>query len=253
MENLKIESVICAPASLCRRYENRQSHALVLRPDGGSRYDFDGIHMTLGAGDMLFIPKGTSYTVRRVGQQPQEYCLINFNADIPRGKPTVFPISEQISTDSICARLRQLRVITTQTERYRLMALFFELIACACQSHGREASTDARMRLLAPAMTVLQKSVFDPELRISQLPGLCGMSDTYFRALFVDCYGVTPKKYILGRRLAHAKALLDNGEYDSITQAARLSGFEDPLYFSKVFKNHYGYPPTKSRCAASVR
>ncbi len=246
MENLKIQSVICAPASICRRYENRPSHALVLRPDGESDYDFDGVHMTLGAGDMLFIPKGSCFTVRRVRDREQIYCLINFDADIPEMKPAVFPISGSIDTDNVCARLQKMRVLNTRAEHYRLTALFFELLACASESHGREAATDARMRQLAPAMDLLQKSLFDPQLRISQLPGLCGMSDTYFRTLFVERYGVTPKKYVLSRRLAHAKSLLDNGEFDSIAQAAGLSGFDDPLYFSKVFKKHYGYPPTKN-------
>ena len=245
MENLKIQSVICAPASQCRRYENRASHALVLRPDGESRYDFDGTYMTLGAGDMLFIPKGSSYTVRRVGEREQMYWLINFDADIPQGKPTVFSLGGQLDTDRICAQLRKMRVLTTDGERYRVTALFYELLAGACESHGRKSATDTRMQLLMPALTVLQESVFDPQLRISRLPGLCGMSDTYFRALFMACYGVTPKKYVLGRRLTHAKNLLDSGEYDSITQAAQLSGFEDPLYFSKVFKKHYGYPPSR--------
>lgn len=246
MENLKIKSVICAPASVCRRYEHRPSHALVLRPDGESRYDFDGRHMTLGAGEMLFVPKGSCYTVRRVGEREQEYCLINFEADIPEGRPTVFSVGGQLDTDRVCCQLRGMRVINTEAERYRLTALFYTLIACACEPEGHLRQSEIRSRQLAPAMTLLRSTIFDPELRISRLPELCGMSDTHFRALFVEAFGVTPKKYVLARRLAHAKALLDNGEYDSIAQAAQLSGFEDPLYFSKAFKARYGYPPTRN-------
>ncbi len=247
MENLKIQSVICAPASVCRRYENRPSHALVLRPDGESRYDFDGVYLTLAAGDMLFVPKGSCYTVRRVGEQEQTYCLINFDADIPNARPMVFSMGGHLDNRQVCGRLRTLRLLTSAAERYRLTALFYEIIACACEPDGRVRQSSGKLRQLAPAVELLRKSVFDPELRISALPSLCGMSDTYFRSLFVQCFGVTPKKYVLGRRLAHAKSLLDNGEYDSIAQAAQLSGFDDPLYFSKVFKKRYGYPPTQTK------
>ena len=246
MENLKIQSVICAPASRCRRYENRSSHALVLRPDGESRYDFDGNHMTLGAGDMLFIPKGSCYTVRRVGEREQSYCLINFDADIPMARPMVYHLDGVIATLTICAQLQKMRVLTTVAERYRVTALFYQLVAAACESLERKVNVHDRMGMLAPAMAALQESVLDSRLRISLLPTLCGMSDTYFRSLFTACYGVTPKKYVLEKRLAHAKALLDSGEYDSISQAAQLSGFEDALYFSKVFKKRYGYPPSRN-------
>ena len=86
--------------------------------------------------------------------------------------------------------------------------------------------------------------MFDPSLRVGELPRLCGVSDTYFRRLFEERFGMPPKKYLLHSRLTQAKAILDSGEYDSIAGVAEAVGFEDGLYFSKAYKAKYGTPPT---------
>ena len=96
-------------------------------------------------------------------------------------------------------------------------------------------------------MEYLRKHLFDPELSVGQLHPMCNISDTYFRALFAARFGMRPKKYILDRRLAQAKQLLDSGECAQVSEVARLCGFDDDLYFSRVFKNRYGYPPTKNQ------
>ena len=97
---------------------------------------------------------------------------------------------------------------------------------------------------LEPALKFLEKHIFDPDLKIGKLHDLCGISDTYFRQLFLARFGISPKKYVIKRRLAQAKAISDSGEYDTIGEVAMMTGFEDALYFSKAFRNKYGYPPS---------
>lgn len=244
MENLKIESVIRAPSSLQRRYENRASHALILKCGGGTRYFFEDRTLVLEEGQLLWIPKGCSYTVQRLEAWESEYCLINFQADIPKKEPVLVTLPPRLNGQQLCRQLTALRVLHTAADRYRLTALFYELAACLCERQA--VPGDPEQQLLNPALEYIKQNIFDPELRVGQLHQLCGISDTYFRNLFQKCLGTPPKKYIIDRRLTHAKDLLDHGEYDSVTQAARLSGFEDALYFSKVFKARYGYPPSQS-------
>lgn len=51
-------------------------------------------------------------------------------------------------------------------------------------------------------------------------------------------------QYLRDRRLSHAEALLKNG-VSNINDVAELSGFSDPIYFSKLFKQRYGVSPKK--------
>ncbi len=244
MENLKIEGVICAPSSQHRRYENRPSHAFVFKNRGQTRYTFAHSTMLLGAGELLFLPKGCCYTVEALGAPGLEYTLINFQADIPNARPALFSVSDKVNTDQMCAQLRSLQLISTQADRYRLQSLFYMLLSCVCEMQSSAHPRNDQMRRLAPALEYLKQHTLSQDLRIGQLHQLCHISDTYFRELFVSAFGITPKKFVLTRRLAFAKTLLENGEYDSIAQAAILSGFDDPLYFSKVFKKQFGCSPS---------
>lgn len=54
--------------------------------------------------------------------------------------------------------------------------------------------------------------------------------------------GKTPADFIRNIRLEKAIELLKKGE--SVTEVAWAVGFEDSVYFSKVFKKHFGFPPS---------
>jgi AraC-like DNA-binding protein len=54
--------------------------------------------------------------------------------------------------------------------------------------------------------------------------------------------GVLYSVYLRSLRLKHAVLLMDHG-IDSVKNVALLSGFNDPLYFSTVFRNSTGISP----------
>ncbi len=252
IENLEVCNVIRGPSSLHRYYENRSTHAFVFKLSGTSLYTFRDSAMVLSAQDMLFLPKGTSYLVQRTSQEESEYVLINFLGDIPSPHPMLFSLSHQMDISHFKNRLNNLLFPESTSEHYRLLSLFYELLSYISQPAKTDYKTNSELQKLTPAIVHLKKQLFSPELAVSQLHRLCGISDTYFRQLFLSRFGTTPKKYILNRRLAHAQAILETGEYNSIAQVALLSGFNDPLYFSKAFKEHYGYPPSKEGLSQNV-
>ena len=56
------------------------------------------------------------------------------------------------------------------------------------------------------------------------------------------CYGLTPMDYLVNKRIDEAKVLLEDGSL-KIKDIARVVGYEDSLYFSKVFKKFTGVSP----------
>ena len=242
MENLEIINVIQGPSSLRCLYTDRPSHALVFKCSDASHYIFPDTGITLTAGNVLFLPQGATYTVCRASARPSEYILINFRARIVNPRPRLYTPAGSVDWVS---QLQKFRLIRTAADRHRLYALFYELLAGISPSATIYRSSGAQSRL-APALEYIHEHLFDPELKAGTLHTLCGISDTYFRKLFIDIQGISPKKYILLHRLQQAKAILENGEWSSIAEVAQLSGFEDPLYFSKAFKTRYGCPPSHS-------
>ncbi|MBR4291613.1 MAG: helix-turn-helix domain-containing protein [Oscillospiraceae bacterium] len=69
----------------------------------------------------------------------------------------------------------------------------------------------------------------------------------YLRKLFKKEMGMTPLEYMTQLRMKKAEMMLTAmwGSDYSIAEIGQLCGFEDALYFSRVFKKHLGCSPTE--------
>ncbi|WP_158602224.1 response regulator transcription factor [Cohnella endophytica] len=74
-----------------------------------------------------------------------------------------------------------------------------------------------------------------------------GYHKDYLSYLFRQHKGISPNKYITMLRVENAKRILrDIGEL-TLKETAERVGYEDPLYFSRVFKNVTGLSPSTFR------
>jgi len=83
-------------------------------------------------------------------------------------------------------------------------------------------------------------------LKIEQLAKLSNQSLSSFKRSFKKVYNNSPTKYINDRRLEKAKKLLKLTKM-SIGDIAFEVGFQDALYFTRLFKTKTGIPPSKYR------
>lgn len=69
----------------------------------------------------------------------------------------------------------------------------------------------------------------------------------YLRKLFKKEVGITPLEYLTQMRMKKAEMMLSAmwGSDYSIAEISALCGFDDALYFSRVFKKHYGCAPSE--------
>ena len=73
-----------------------------------------------------------------------------------------------------------------------------------------------------------------------------GMSTSWFIRGFKEYMGFTPMQYILSIRISSAQSLLETTEYN-IAEIAAIVGYDDPLYFSRLFKKQIGVSPSEFR------
>ncbi len=67
----------------------------------------------------------------------------------------------------------------------------------------------------------------------------------YLRKLFKKEVGITPLEYLTRVRMKKAEAMLSAMSKDySVAEIARLCGYDDALYFSRVFKKSFGCAPS---------
>lgn len=77
---------------------------------------------------------------------------------------------------------------------------------------------------------------------VEEMAKFCNMSPSRFAHVFKDRKNISAKKFLLNLRLNKAKDLMLNSQL-SVTQVATLIGFDDALYFSRIFKKEVGLSP----------
>ncbi|MBE7041406.1 MAG: helix-turn-helix transcriptional regulator [Ruminococcaceae bacterium] len=70
------------------------------------------------------------------------------------------------------------------------------------------------------------------------------ISDTYFRKLFRQEFGISPKQYVINHRIKYAASLIIAGYY-SLQEISELCGYSDYKHFSVEFKKIIGVSPSK--------
>ena len=92
------------------------------------------------------------------------------------------------------------------------------------------------------------KRLCDPSDKacVSELAEWYNMSEGHFIRQFRSYTGYTPLEYRARKRIENAKSLL-SGTDISITDISSTLGFDDPLYFSRVFKKNTGMSPREYR------
>ena len=73
-----------------------------------------------------------------------------------------------------------------------------------------------------------------------------GMSVSWFLRNFKQTTKTSPMQYILNLRINNAVSLLENTDYN-VTEIGAIVGYDNPLYFSRIFKKQKGVSPTDYR------
>jgi AraC-like DNA-binding protein len=98
----------------------------------------------------------------------------------------------------------------------------------------------------APPLPAIMEANFCHSLPLETFAKMCHRSLSSFKREFRRCYGTTPAKWLIGRRLECAAQMLRTTSM-SMTEIALECGFEEPSHFSRTFKAKFGQPPTEYR------
>lgn len=88
---------------------------------------------------------------------------------------------------------------------------------------------------------------FDKAINLDLLAHLQFTSKYHLIRVFKRYYGITPRQYLINKRVEKAKALLKSGK--SVSDACYTVGFESINSFSNLFKAKTGVPPSVYRRA----
>lgn len=90
---------------------------------------------------------------------------------------------------------------------------------------------------------------FDTDLNLNLLSNVRFVSKYHLLRLFKRYYGVTPKQYLIDKRIEKSKAYLREGK--SIMETCFAVGFECPCSFTTLFKSRTGQRPSEFQKSAT--
>ncbi len=243
IENLKVINVYETACTQYSEFENRASHALVLKKSGESVYTYENRKLFLKAGQIIFISKGDTYSVKKISDGESRAVIINFDADIEDSRATLFDISGFSDAQNDFNEIYRAWILSDFSASNKCLSLFYKILHELSGESASSYKTAIQRELIKESIDYMEKNIFSMELNVSEIVNRSKISGTYFRNIFVGIYGTTPKKYINNKRLIHARQLIESGDFASIREVAEAVGFDDALYFGKIFKQKYGCAP----------
>lgn len=134
----------------------------------------------------------------------------------------------------------------------RVQSILMYLVADLLEIHGAAngISNDSQLRQLKPAIDFMDTH-FQLQPSLAEVAAQAHMAPNYFHRLFRQVSDITPFEYMEQRRMDQARRLLSNSQA-RINEIAIKCGYENPLYFSRVFRRWFGFAPSDLRRRSSL-
>ena len=113
------------------------------------------------------------------------------------------------------------------------------------QRMGLRARLGVANQTIIACVEMMENNLEEP-LSCVELAELLHISPRQLERLFRHYLHVTPARYYLSLRLAHARKLLQQTSH-SVLDIALASGFVSASHFSKTYSERYGFPPSDDR------
>jgi AraC family transcriptional regulator, L-rhamnose operon transcriptional activator RhaR len=165
--------------------------------------------------------------------------IFYFNSDeIVRSSKAFFTLQEIEGKETPEARILQIGRLTT---------FLAEVADCVSSNiHASSTTTPPEHSTVVEKTLLLFSENIAHDWSISQLSAEFGLTTPYYIRLFKQEMGNSPLSYLSALRAQRAAQLLLHSE-SSINCIGADVGWEDPGYFSRRFRRHFGVSPREYR------
>ena len=125
-----------------------------------------------------------------------------------------------------------------------IVSYLSQILSIVNRRYGAVSERGAMPEPLRRMIGYIDENLQSP-LRVDELSREFGVSVSTAERLFVGCLGITPRRFILLRRIEYAKHLLRGGA--AVSEACFGAGFGDYSHFIADFRKIVGITPAKYR------
>jgi AraC-like DNA-binding protein len=204
----------------------------------------------LQANDLFLLTPGELSSYRADPLDPWEYCWVGFNGTDARRLVTMAGFSPDkpiLRSRNPAETKRMLMAIaevsgSSAADDAQMVGCLYLFLAHLIRLNGQNAVGNPHQEYVANALRFIQYN-YANDIGISDIARYVGISRSQLYRAFLEDFGISPHTYLQRYRINEACSLLRNLNY-SLAEVAGSVGFNDPLYFSRVFKTIKQCPPS---------
>lgn len=236
------------------RPKGSANYQLLYIADGSAKFKIKGKLMEINKGTcVLYHPGEPQYYYYQLEQHPDVYW-VHFTCDrnhplmnhIDFGDGNIFEVgvhnSYALLYDKMIHELQMKDLYFEETASLYLQELLLKM------SRIRNKKTEIVYKYnhqIEEAIRIFHRNP-EENIVIKKYAKENNLNYYHFIDNFTKYTGLAPKQYIINIRMAKAKELLSNSLF-SVTDVSGMVGYDNPLYFSRLFKKVVGMAPSEYR------
>ena len=235
--------------------KGRRDYQILYVANGKTHFWFDGKEEIVSAGHMvLYKPEEIQKYVYYLEDNPEVFWIHFTGSDVKN-----ILAYHGISLDEhvfYCGVLPDYKVLfrkiiqELQLCRYGyedyIASLFNDILLLVDrQQHEQKKATGNVQEQIERAAAYFNEN-YNTKISIDDYAESLHISTNWFIHNFKQYAGMSPAQYILSLRMVNAQSLLERTTYN-IKEISEIVGYENPLYFSRVFKKEIGKSPAQYR------
>lgn len=224
---------------------------ILLVERGELQYEVDGRTWVISPGHLLYRPGWTRSHWRSTTRRLDiSFCEFDSpTAGVLWREPFVARAADPQRETEVLHRIVELYATNCEAALLEAAGELKALLARTFISASRQLDSSAGGPAMHPAIDSALKHLSESFARPDALDNLherAGIGINRFRMLFRQQLGLTPQSYVLLLRMRAARYYLTDAQLP-LKRVSRLVGYDDPLYFSRVYRKFWGHPPTQDR------
>lgn len=216
-----------------------KGNRLILVVEGSGSFIIDSVPFSVEIGSLLFVFDNEKIRVDK--NEGLQFIYIDFNGGKASSLFDRFAIAPSYRIfNNMQSLIPFVKTALTTANDDNIDIVSESVVLYVFSNLKKEANK--KNDLVYELIRYVEKNFYDRSLSLETLSKEWGYHSKYLSSEFKKRVGIGFSAFLKNTRLKHAVFLMDNGVV-SIKNVAFLCGFDDPLYFSKVFKENVGVSP----------